>query len=79
MTTAWAIDNVNTNSSSFKYKSDLLKGLTKKDIDVNTDPDIDGSHKLFTNAQIVVPLKYVSNFIRSWKRCHFWILTYILN
>ena len=63
MTAAGAIDNVNTNSSSFKYKSDLLKGLTKKDIGANTDPDIAGAHKLFTNAQIVVPLKYVSNFL----------------
>ena len=45
MTAAGATGNVNTNSSLFKYKSDLLKGLTKKDIGANTDPDIADSHK----------------------------------
>ena len=65
MTAAGAIGNVNTNSSLFKYKSDLLKRLTKKDIGANTDPDIADAHKVFTTAQLVVPLKYLSNFFRS--------------
>ena len=59
-------DNVNTNdSSSFKYKSNLLKGLTTRDIAVNVNPDIANVHRLFTNAKIVVPLKYLSNVFRS--------------
>ena len=59
-------DNVNTNdSSSFKYKSNLLKGLTTRDIAANGNPDIANAHRLFTNAKIVVPLKYLSNFFRS--------------
>ena len=65
MTAAGAIDNVNANSSSLKCNSDLLKGLTKKDIGANTDPNIAGGHKLFTNAQTVDPLKYLSIFFRS--------------
>ena len=65
MNAAVNIDNVNANdSSSFKYKSNLLSGLTTKDI-VNVIPDIADAHRLFTNAQIVVPLKYLSNFFRS--------------
>ena len=52
-------------SSSFKYKSNLLKGLTTKDVAANVDPDIVNAHTLFLNAQIVVPLKYLSNFYRS--------------
>ena len=56
--------NVN-DSSSFKYKSNLLKGLTTKDVAANVDPDIVNAHILFLNAQIVVPLKYLSNFYRS--------------
>ena len=31
----------------------------------NTNPDIANAHKLFTNAQIIVPLKQVSSFFRS--------------
>ena len=59
-------DNVNTNDSSlFKYKSNLLKGLTTRDIAANVNPDIANAHRLFTNAKIVVPLKYLSNFFRS--------------
>ena len=59
-------DNVNTNdSSSFKYKLNLLKGLTTRDIAVNVNPDIANVHRLFTNAKIVVPLKYLSNVFRS--------------
>ena len=60
------IDNVNANdSSSFKYKSNLLKGLTSTDVAVNVNPDIANAHRLFLNTQIAVPLKYLSNFFRS--------------
>ena len=55
------IDNVNGNhSSSFKYKSNLLKGLTTRDVTPNANPDTANSHRLYLNAQIVFPLKYVS-------------------
>ena len=58
--------NVNTNdSSSLKYKSNLLKGLTTRDIAANVNPDIANAHRLFTNEKIVVLLKYLSNFFRS--------------
>ena len=41
MTNAGNPENVNTNdSSSFKYKSNPLKGLTIIDIAVNVNPDI---------------------------------------
>ena len=60
------IDNVNSNdSSSFKYKSNLLKGLTTRDVAANVNPDIANAHRLFLNAQIVVPLKYVSSYFRN--------------
>ena len=66
MTNAGNPDNVNTNDSPlFKYKSNLLKGLTTRDIAANVNPDIANAHRLFTNAKIVVPLKYLSNFFRS--------------
>ena len=45
-----------------------MKGLVTKDvpdIDPDIDPDIANAHKLFLNAQIAVPLKYVSSFFRS--------------
>ena len=63
MTNAGNPDNVNTNdSSSFKCKSNLLKGLTTRDIAANVNPDIANAHRLYTNSKIVVPLKYLSNF-----------------
>ena len=66
MTAAGNIDNVNTNdSSSFKYNSSLLEGLTTRDVAANVNPDIANAHRLFLNAQITVPLKYVSSFFRS--------------
>ena len=59
-------DNVVTaNSSSFKYKSNLLEGLTFRVVAANTNADITNTHKLFANVKIVVPLKYLSNFFRS--------------
>ena len=66
MNAAGNIDNVNANdSSSFKYKLSLLKGLTTIDVAANANPDIANAHRLFINAQIVVPLKYLSKFFRS--------------
>ena len=60
------IDNVNTNdSSSFKYKSGLLEGLTTRDVAANVNTDIASAHRLFLNAQVVVPLNYISSFFRS--------------
>ena len=60
------IADVTTNdSSSFKYKSNLLKGLTSKEVAASTDPNIAATHRLFINAQIVVPVKYLSLFFRT--------------
>ena len=54
MTAAGNPDNVTENdSSSFKYKPDLLKGLTSTDVAANTDPDTAAVHR------------YLSNFSRS--------------
>ena len=51
------IADVTTNdSSSFKYKSNLLKGSTSQEVPANTDPNIAAAHRLFINAQIVVPV-----------------------
>ena len=51
-------DNINVDgSSSFKYKSGLLKTLTAYDI-------VSGN-AVWKNAQIIVPLKYISSFFRS--------------
>ena len=58
--------NVTTdNSSSFKYKSSLLKGLTTRDVAANVNPNIANAHRLWSNAKIAVPLKYISNFFRA--------------
>ena len=66
MTNTGNPDNVVTaNTSSFKYKSSLLEGLDSRDGAANANPDIANTHILFTNAKIVVPLKYLSNFFRS--------------
>ena len=51
------IDVTVDNSSSFKYKSNLLKGLTTRDVATNVNPNIANSHRLFVNAQITLPLK----------------------
>ena len=49
------------NSSSFKYKSDLLgKPNNQNDVGV-----VDGANPMWKNAQIIVPLKYISSFFRS--------------
>ena len=66
MNAAGNIDNINVNdSSSFKYKSSLLKGLATRDVAANINPDTANAHRLFLNTQIAVSLKYLSNFIRS--------------
>ena len=66
MTNAGNPDNfVTLNSSSFKYKSSLSEGLNSRDVATNSNSDIANGHRLFTNAKIVVPLKYLSNFFRS--------------
>ena len=58
------IDNVNANdSSSFKYKSNILKGLTTRDVAANVNPDIANAHRLFLDTKIVVPLNFYQNFL----------------
>ena len=65
MNAAGDTDNDNANDlSSFKYKSNLLKGLTTRDVAGNVNSHISNAHRLYLNAQIVVPLKYVSSFSR---------------
>ena len=58
-------DNVTNDSLSFKYKSSLLEGLIFINVAANINPDIANAHRLFTNAKMVVPLKYLSKFFRS--------------
>ena len=43
------------NSTSFKYKTSLLRKVT----------DADGNDRSLKNTKIVVPLKYLCNFFRS--------------
>ena len=51
------IDNIIANdSSSFKYKSDLLGDATPE-----------GANAVWKNVQIIVPRKYISSFFRSLK------------
>ena len=50
----WNFNLTNNNSSSFKYKSNLIG---------NTDAD--GANRKKEGVKIVVPLKYLSNFWRS--------------
>ena len=45
----------------------LLEGRNSRDVGANTNPDIANAHRLFTNAKIVVPLKYISNSFRSFE------------
>ena len=55
--------NLTDASSSFKYKSDVLGDSTE--VRAGTDPSIPVVHRLWKNAQIIVPLKYISSFFRS--------------
>ena len=48
------------NSSSFKYKSNLLKELDTQGEGVGAN-----AYRLYKNAQMIVPLKYLSSFFRS--------------
>ena len=59
------VDVTTNDSSSFKYKPNLLKSLTSKEVAANTDPNITATHKLFINGQIAVPVKYLLSFIRT--------------
>ena len=54
-------------SSSFKYKSDLLGPATNTRIDntVNRVLNANEANPIWKNARVIVPLKYVSSFIRS--------------
>ena len=54
------VDVTTDNLSSFKYKSSLLTGLTTEDGRAAAD-----AYRIFKNAQILVPLKYISSFFRS--------------
>ena len=51
-------------SSSFKYKSSLLGKPTNIRI-VSNSEQLDGDNPIWKNAQIIVPLKYISSFFRS--------------
>ena len=56
--------NLTDASSSFKYKSDLLGKLTDLDYNGNLSNNTNSN---WENAQIIVPLKYISSFFRSLK------------
>ena len=55
-------DVTEANSLSFKYESSLLAGLGSEAVAQGDDAP---AHHIFKNAQILVPLKYVSSFFRS--------------
>ena len=54
------IDVTADNSSSFKYRSNLLTGLDTEDGGADAN-----AYRIFKNAQTLVPLKYISSFFRS--------------
>ena len=54
------IDVTTDNSSSFKYRSNLLTGLDTEDGGADAN-----AYRIFKNAQTLVPLKYISSFFRS--------------
>ena len=58
-------DITTVNSSSFKYKSNLLKEIESRDVGTGVNPAIVGAHRLWPNAKIAVPLRCISNFFRS--------------
>ena len=55
--------------SSFKYQSELVKKqLTtsnSENVPVNTNPNFANAHRIWKNIKFVVPLKYISNFLRN--------------
>ena len=59
------MDVTTADSSSFKYKSELLKGLNSRDVAANTIPNIAAARRLFTKSKTIVSLKHISNFFRS--------------
>ena len=50
-------------SSLFSYTSALLE-TTETQIAANANPNIPLTHRLWRNVQIIVPLKYISSFLR---------------
>ena len=57
------IDNLSTASPSFKYKSSLLGDSVN--VGAGVDPNNPLVHSTWKNAQIMVPLKYISSIFRS--------------
>ena len=57
--------NLTAVSSSFEYKSGLLGKPTNIRVNNNDVEVLDGDNPIWKNAQIIVPLKYVSSFFRS--------------
>ena len=55
--------NLTDASPTFKYKSSLLGDSTE--VVEGTNPSIPLAQRLWKNAQIIVPLKYISLFFRS--------------
>ena len=53
------------NSFSFKYKSNFLGKPTNIVTNNNNVEVLDGANPIWKNAQIIVPLKYISYFFRS--------------
>ena len=56
------IANLNNDSSSFKYKSNLLE--TSVPVAADANHNLTDAHRLWRGAQIIVSLKYISNFFR---------------
>ena len=52
-------------SSSFKYKSDLLRYPSNSTVNNNVRALPANTNTEWKNAQVIVPLKYVSSFFRS--------------
>ena len=63
------VGNSGTALSSFKSQSGLVqKQLTtsnSENIPANTDPNFANAHRIWKNIKIVVPLKYISNFLKN--------------
>ena len=61
--------NLGTALSSFKYQLGLVqKQLTtpnSENVPANTDPNFANAHRIWKNTEIVVSLKYISNFFRN--------------
>ena len=60
------IDNINENSTSFKYQWELIKKQVESvNVDQNVDPEVANAHRPWKNVKIAVPLKYISSFFRA--------------